>query len=92
MSDDQGAKGRQIKMVEVPRHDATVAIGDLLNPLTRTAGHLRRQHGRQIPAEAEPLLDRFTELVRELEHVSARLNQIDGGLLASKAEPPPEDR
>jgi hypothetical protein len=77
-------------MVPVKRYDVTLTLDDILTPLTKTASNLTQAgQGAAMNPEAAQHLQKFTELVTQLQDVVSHINQIDPSLLASKAGPPP---
>lgn len=88
MSENENAP--EITMVPVAKHEVTLTLEDLLDPLTRTADNLSRARvGRVEEPEVAAQLQEFTSLVSQLKEVGVRLNGMDPQLLASKADPPP---
>jgi hypothetical protein len=93
----------QITMVEVPRHDVTLQMEDILGPLAQTAAALATAPQASIAAAAAQLqataaepsaellqyLQTFNDLVNQLRDVVSKINQIDPNVLASKPGAPP---
>ena len=93
----------QITMIEVPRHDVTLQMEDIIEPLAQTAARFAaapqasiQAAGAQLQATAaEPSpelvqhLQTFNDLVSQLRDVVNKINQINPNLLASKPGPPP---
>jgi hypothetical protein len=81
----------QVIMVPVKRYDVVLTLDDILTPLTQTAASLSA--AGMIGTDADPQvaehLQRFTDLVTQLQDVVGRINQLDPSLLASKLGPPP---
>ena len=81
---------REVTMVPVKRYDVTLTLDEILTPLGRTSGHLAQARMLESADQRIPdLLERFTQLVAELNDVVSQINQIDPTLLASKPGPPP---
>jgi hypothetical protein len=80
----------EVRMVPVKRYDVTLTLDDILIPLTKTASNLA-QAGMVTAQDPETAqhLQKFTDLVTQLQDVVSHINQIDPSLLASKAGPPP---